>query len=203
MLSIPDQGCHMGHSQQFVRQGNCNCEESVTRTQRRSSYLWPSCRFYGLRLGSFVDLSYQFSWVNHVIPFCRHKQHSTGRDLTQILSNFIHNWCSGLYVLYVHSCHLSFRYDCPLILIPSLLVDGSGYLHYSFTLWLLVVPIILSPARNFNWRHLSGNLSERWVSGTAPLSPDFQISYYTCIGNFTIRLGITVMYKLPPRNGFG
>ena len=87
-----------------------------------------------------------------------------------------------------------------LTLIHFPLVDGSGYLHPSFSFWPLVALTTLSRAREFDSLHLARNLPERWVSGIAPLASDFQVSYYGHIGNFTIRSGITVWYNVISRD---
>ena len=48
-------------------------------------------------------------------------------------------------------------------------------MHPSFIFWPLVALTTLSRAREFDSLHLARNLPERWVSGIAPLTPDFQM----------------------------
>ena len=58
-------------------------------------------------------------------------------------------------------------------LIPSLLVDGSGYRLYSFTFWPLVVLEALSRVSDFDSLHLVRNLQDRPVARMVPMTLGF------------------------------
>ena len=67
------------------------------------------------------------------------------------------------------------------MVIPSLLVDGSGYLRYSVIFWPLVALTIMSRALDFDSLHLARNLLDRRVAGIVPMTPGFQVSNYAVL----------------------
>ena len=85
--------------------------------------------------------------------------------------------CYVIVNIFVNMSCQQIRYNCPLTLIPCLLVDGSGWQYY-IIFWPLVALTIMSRVLHFDSLHLAWNLLDRRVARIVPMTPGFQVSNY-------------------------